>query len=112
MGSISIGVRGLAIIAGLTTMAGALSPELQPPLVAPHGSAFQAIPEFQQSLVWAELEWPSQRSALLQAINHSLTYLASPKAAVDYQNPAIPGLSRDSPLAQPATLTGPGANQP
>ncbi|MFM7470032.1 MAG: murein transglycosylase A, partial [Nodosilinea sp.] len=87
--------RGLAIIASLTTMAGALSPGLQHPLVAPHGSALQSIPEFQQSLVWAELEWPSQRSSLLQAINHSLTYLASPKAAVDYQNPAIPGLSRD-----------------
>ncbi len=84
----------LGLIAGLTSLVGSLAAAPGPAAVT-QGPALQPLPESQQSQVWADLSWPPERSALIQAINHSLTYLASPKAAVDYQNPVIPGLSRD-----------------
>ena len=34
--------------------------------------------------LWPDLALPSDRQAFLQAINHSLTYLGTPKAAADY----------------------------
>ncbi|MBE9136732.1 MltA domain-containing protein [Nodosilinea sp. LEGE 07088] len=45
--------------------------------------------------IWAELALPSDRQALLQAIHYSLTYLATPKAAADYQAYPVPGITRD-----------------
>lgn len=48
-----------------------------------------------QAQVWSSLPWPLDRQPLLQAIDHSLTYLASPKAAADYQDYRLPEISRD-----------------
>ncbi|MBD2230863.1 MltA domain-containing protein [Phormidium tenue FACHB-1052] len=45
--------------------------------------------------LWAELVLPDDRQALIEAINHSLTYLATPKAAADYQAYRVPGITRD-----------------
>ncbi|NMF85179.1 MltA domain-containing protein [Nodosilinea sp. P-1105] len=44
---------------------------------------------------WQSVELPGDRAPLLQAIDHSLHYLASPKAAADYQDYGVPGISRD-----------------
>lgn len=49
----------------------------------------------QESSLWPELVLPGDRQSLIQAINHSLTYLATPKAAADYQNYLVPGITRD-----------------
>jgi len=38
---------------------------------------------------------PSDRQAFLQAINHSLTYLGTPKAAADYDQYPVPEITRD-----------------
>lgn len=48
-----------------------------------------------QAQVWSSLPWPLDRQPLLQAIDRSLTYLASPKAAADYQDYWLPEISRD-----------------
>jgi membrane-bound lytic murein transglycosylase A len=48
-----------------------------------------------ESSLWAELVLPDDRQALIQAINYSLTYLATPKAAADYQAYLVPGITRD-----------------
>ncbi|PZV08951.1 MAG: murein transglycosylase, partial [Leptolyngbya sp.] len=45
--------------------------------------------------MWPQLTLPENRGALTQAINHSLTYLATPKAAADYQDYLVPGVTRD-----------------
>ncbi|WP_225885382.1 murein transglycosylase A [Leptolyngbya sp. KIOST-1] len=45
--------------------------------------------------IWPTLMLPGDRQAFLQAINHSLAYLATPKAAQDYQNHPVPGITRD-----------------
>ncbi|MGB3200049.1 MAG: MltA domain-containing protein [Nodosilinea sp.] len=45
--------------------------------------------------VWPILGLPDDRQALIQAINHSFTYLATPKAAADYRNYSVPGITRD-----------------
>lgn len=45
--------------------------------------------------VWHELTLPENRGPLTQAINHSLTYLATLKAADDYQDYPVPGVTRD-----------------
>ncbi|MBW4482625.1 MAG: MltA domain-containing protein [Tildeniella torsiva UHER 1998/13D] len=45
--------------------------------------------------VWPELVLLGDRQALIQAINHSLTYLATPKAAADYQDYLVPVITRD-----------------
>jgi membrane-bound lytic murein transglycosylase A len=45
--------------------------------------------------LWAELTLPSNRQPLLQAIDHSLSYLATPKAAVDYQAYPLAEITRD-----------------
>lgn len=49
----------------------------------------------QESSLWSELVLPDDRQALIQSINHSLTYLATPKAAADYQAHMVPGITRD-----------------
>ncbi|PSR16853.1 murein transglycosylase, partial [filamentous cyanobacterium CCP3] len=45
--------------------------------------------------VWPTLTLPADRQALIQAINHSFTYLATPKAGNDYQQYPVPGITRD-----------------
>lgn len=45
--------------------------------------------------IWSSLPWPLDRQPLLRAIDHSLTYLASPKAVEDYQDYLVPEISRD-----------------
>ncbi|MBD2123855.1 murein transglycosylase A [Trichocoleus sp. FACHB-262] len=45
--------------------------------------------------IWPQAGQPGDRAALLAAIDHSLTYLQTPKAAADYQKHLVPGISRD-----------------
>jgi len=45
--------------------------------------------------IWAAPGQPGDRAALLTAIDHSLAYLDTAKAATDYQKYAIPGITRD-----------------
>ncbi|MBD2099083.1 murein transglycosylase A [Trichocoleus sp. FACHB-591] len=45
--------------------------------------------------IWPQAGQPGDRAALLAAIDHSLTYLQTPKAATDYQKHSVPGISRD-----------------
>ena len=45
--------------------------------------------------LWPDLALPSDRQAFLQAINHSLTYLGTPKAAADYDQYPVPEITRD-----------------
>jgi membrane-bound lytic murein transglycosylase A len=42
-----------------------------------------------------EVTLPAERAPLLQAINYSLDYLATPKAGEDYQNYPVAGITRD-----------------
>lgn len=74
----------------------ALGQALQP---APEGRAtappLRPLPPAEQAQVWSSLPWPLNRQPLLQAIDRSLTYLASPKAAEDYQDYQLPEISRD-----------------
>ncbi|MFQ4139101.1 murein transglycosylase A [Nodosilinea sp. PGN35] len=55
----------------------------------------QPVAAASSTAVWPELLLPSDRQALIQSINHSLTYLATPKAAADYQDYPVPGITRD-----------------
>ncbi len=48
-----------------------------------------------QDLLWLQLTLPEDRRALSEAIGHSLSYLATPKAADDYQDYLVPGVTRD-----------------
>ncbi|MEP0870148.1 murein transglycosylase A [Trichocoleus desertorum AS-A10] len=45
--------------------------------------------------IWPQAGQPGDRAALLAAIDHSLAYLQTPKAAADYQKHSVPGISRD-----------------
>ncbi|WP_225886960.1 murein transglycosylase A [Nodosilinea nodulosa] len=45
--------------------------------------------------VWPTLVLPEDRQALMQAISYSLDYLATPRAAADYQNYPVPEITRD-----------------
>lgn len=45
--------------------------------------------------VWPNLTLPDDRPALIQAISYSLTYLATPKAAEDYRDYPVAGITRD-----------------
>ena len=45
--------------------------------------------------LWSDLTLPPNRQPLLQAINHSLSYLATPKAAADYQAYPLAEITRD-----------------
>ena len=44
---------------------------------------------------WATVALPQDRRALLQAIQHSLTYLATEKATTDYQTHPTPGITQE-----------------
>ncbi|MBD1863481.1 MULTISPECIES: murein transglycosylase A [Trichocoleus] len=45
--------------------------------------------------IWPQAGQPGDRAALLAAIDHSLAYLQTPKAAADYQKHSVPGINRD-----------------
>lgn len=45
--------------------------------------------------LWSDLTLPPNRQPLLQAINHSLSYLATPKAVTDYQAHPLAEITRD-----------------
>jgi membrane-bound lytic murein transglycosylase A len=53
------------------------------------------VPAAEAQAIWAEVTRPDRRQFLLQAIDHSLSYLATPKAAADYRDYGIPGIGRD-----------------
>ncbi|MEO1069596.1 MAG: MltA domain-containing protein [Cyanobacteria bacterium J06638_6] len=69
--------------------------EPSPTAPAPTRMPLRPVPPGEDDEIWVELALPSDRPALLQAIQHSLTYLATPKAATDYQDYPIPGITRD-----------------
>ncbi|MGB3308591.1 MAG: MltA domain-containing protein [Nodosilinea sp.] len=82
-------------VAGIVEPQGSLVAE-----IAPDSEAIAELPLRPLSVAAAEAVWPSlglpdDRQALIQAINHSFTYLATPKAAEDYQNYPVPGITRD-----------------
>ncbi len=60
----------------------------QPPPLRPVAAA-------EAQLFWPSVELPGDRNPLLRAIDYSLHYLASSKAAADYQDYGVPGISRD-----------------
>ncbi|HSM81459.1 MAG TPA: MltA domain-containing protein [Nodosilinea sp.] len=45
--------------------------------------------------VWAELNLPADRQAYIEALGHSLSYLATPKAAADYRVYPMAEITRD-----------------
>lgn len=53
------------------------------------------IPATDAAHVWATVTLPQDRRPLLQAIQHSFTYLATPKARADYQAHPTPGVTRE-----------------
>lgn len=53
------------------------------------------VPAAEAANFWASVRLPQDRRPLLQAIRHSLTYLATPKAMADYQAHPTPGITRD-----------------
>jgi membrane-bound lytic murein transglycosylase A len=100
-----------ALVAGLGAFLGLALPNVVLPLAA-EGAAVEAfqpgvqpaerpalplrpLPPESGEAVWAELTLPSDRQTLIQAINHSLSYLATPKAAADYGAYAVPEITRD-----------------
>ncbi|TVQ06956.1 MAG: murein transglycosylase [Leptolyngbya sp. DLM2.Bin27] len=48
-----------------------------------------------QDALWSQLTLPEDRRPLIEAIDHSLSYLATPKAVADYQDYPVPGVTRD-----------------
>ncbi|MEA5447169.1 MltA domain-containing protein [Leptolyngbya sp. CCNP1308] len=59
------------------------------------GLPLRPVAAVEESSLWPELVLPGDRQVLIQAINHSLTYLATPKAELDYQDYLVPGITRD-----------------
>jgi len=55
----------------------------------------QPVPTAEMADFWATVHLPQDRRPLLQAIQHSLTYLATPKAATDYQAQLTPGITQE-----------------
>ncbi|PSN78877.1 murein transglycosylase, partial [filamentous cyanobacterium CCP4] len=53
------------------------------------------MPATEAETVWPTLTLPDDRQALLQAINHSFTYLTTPKAGDDYRHYPVPEITRD-----------------
>jgi membrane-bound lytic murein transglycosylase A len=53
------------------------------------------LPQADYAALWSAITLPADRTPLIQAINHSLTYLSTAKAATDYQNYPVPGINRD-----------------
>ncbi len=49
----------------------------------------------QDQQLWGRSGRSGDRSTLLKAIDHSLRYLQTPRAAQDYQNYSVPGITRD-----------------
>jgi membrane-bound lytic murein transglycosylase A len=73
----------------------AMTSEPSPTTAAPTVLPLRPVPPGEDDEIWVELALPSDRPALLQAIQHSLTYLATPKAAADYQAYPVPEITRD-----------------
>jgi len=65
------------------------------PTVPSTTSPLRLVPDAEAAALWQNLTLPDDRQPLVQAINHSLTYLATPKAATDYQHYPIADISRD-----------------
>ncbi|MGB5974793.1 MAG: MltA domain-containing protein [Nodosilinea sp.] len=107
---------GLGIIVYLSTLATALTSSVAAFAVEQQGAAVTerasahgdsahgdsvAVPPLRPvattlaETVWPTLVLPDDRQAFVQAINHSLTYLATPKAAEDYQDYLVPEITRD-----------------
>ncbi|MBE9157549.1 MltA domain-containing protein [Nodosilinea sp. LEGE 06152] len=74
---------------------GELVAELAPDAEAPAELPLRLLSAAEAEAVWPTLTLPDDRQALLQAINHSFTYLATPKAREDYQQHPVPGITRD-----------------
>jgi membrane-bound lytic murein transglycosylase A len=55
----------------------------------------QPVPAAEMADFWATVHLSQERRPLLQAIHHSLTYLATPKAATDYQAQLTPGITQE-----------------
>ncbi|NJL46498.1 MAG: murein transglycosylase [Leptolyngbyaceae cyanobacterium SM2_5_2] len=58
-------------------------------------SPLRLVSDAEAAALWQSFTLPDDRQPLIQVINHSLTYLATPKAATDYQNNPVPGINRD-----------------
>lgn len=53
------------------------------------------LPAADMASFWTTVMLPRDRRPLLQAIQHSLTYLSTPKAAADYQAHPTPGITQE-----------------
>ncbi|MBE9112900.1 MltA domain-containing protein, partial [Nodosilinea sp. LEGE 07298] len=85
----------LVAVAGVVETGGELVAEFAPDTGAPAELPLRLLSATAAETVWPTLTLPDDRQALIQAINHSFTYLATPKAAEDYQNYPVPGITRD-----------------
>ncbi len=65
------------------------------PTVPSVASPLRPVADADAVALWQSLTLPDDRQPLLQAIGHSLTYLATPKAATDYQTHPVPDIDRD-----------------
>lgn len=63
-----------------------------PPL--PLSAPLRPVPASEAATVWASVSLPQNRRPLLQSIQHSLAYLATPRANADYQAQPTPGITR------------------
>ncbi|MGF1569801.1 MAG: murein transglycosylase A [Nodosilinea sp.] len=94
---------GWGLATAAVVMAGTTTPNLgqSPPVDAGKpGEAQGAVPSplrpvLADESLWQTFALPADRAPLLAAIHHSLTYLATPKAAADYQAHPVPGITRD-----------------
>ncbi|MGG6240257.1 murein transglycosylase A [Nodosilinea sp. AN01ver1] len=82
-------------VADMVEPPGALAAELAPNPEAPAELPLRLLSAAAAERVWPTLTLPDDRQPLLQAINHSFTYLATPKADEDYQQYPVPGITRD-----------------
>ena len=84
-----------AAVAGVVEPQIAQVTEPAPDAEAPAELPLRLLPATEAETVWPTLTLPDDRQALIQAINHSFTYLATPKAGDDYQHYPVPGITRD-----------------
>ncbi|MEY3297922.1 MAG: Membrane-bound lytic murein transglycosylase [Cyanobacteriota bacterium] len=69
----------------------------QAPIIPDHPPTvpLRPTPAAEVADFWATVHLPQDRRPLLQAIQHSLTYLATPKAAMDYQTHPTPDITQE-----------------
>lgn len=94
------GSLGLGAIASMTapTNADQAVAELAQATVLPNPTPvvpLQPVSDPESADFWQSVTLPANRQPLLQAINHSLAYLSTAKAATDYQTHPVPGITRD-----------------